>query len=502
VQSDRQLTATVNKEHALMKLRFSRYAAAVLGLSLTLAACGGGTGGSTLPASPTKPQNVNATVTIYMDGTTAQSNARRPMFVSPSTNSSLLTITQHTGGATVATIITDLSSASSNCTGSSPRVCTIPISISPGTYDFNLKTYDQAPVGGAIPSGATQLANATISGQVIAANAANNITFSLSAILSGTQKPGVTCSPSACGALSYYSLPADGAAHSFTFAFTVYDVDGNPITGSVPFQTPVSVTLTETGGTGHSYLVLNGTNSGTSASITKATDTLALHYDGAGATGYTTTTNIGGTSISLSPMYVGGSGPAPSLSITKLSQTVTSAITEQGAGSGIAYSSVISGSCPQITANSASGSGASATLSVTTNTAAGTSGTCTVNVSDVNGTSVPVTLNFSVSGPISAGTPTFGGTAGASGTCASLAFTAAGQTATMTISDPLYTGGTLTASSANTGVATVSESGSGATQTAVVTAVAAGTATINLSDTTGNTLACSAGVTTTSGGVQ
>lgn len=485
-----------------MNIRGVNYAAAVvLGLSLTLAACGGGGAGGATPSAPSKTQqsvNVNVSVVIPTSAS-SKSGTRRPKYVSPSINSSYLTINQHTGGALVSNTTTDLSAGSPNCTGASPRVCTIPIVVAAGSYDFILKTYDQAPSGGVIPGTAKQLSSSTISAQAISVNQANSITFMLSAIVTGA--PGVTCSPTACGTLTYYSLPADGGAHTFAFAVSATDPDGNVITGSVPFTSPISVTLAETGGSGHSYLVFNGTNVGAAASIAKANDTLSLHYDGAGATGYTTTTNIGGSSVVLSPMYVGGSGPAPALSITKLSQTVTSAITEQVAPAGIAYSSAISGSCTQITGDSATGSGASATLTVNTSTAAGTSKSCTVNVSDVDGTLVPVTVNFSVSGPISAGAPVFGG-GGGSGTCASLAFTAGSQTATMTMSDPLYTGAALTATSTNTAVATVSESGSGASQTAVVTAVGAGSATINLSDTTGNTLACSVGVTTTSGSVQ
>lgn len=442
---------------------------------------------------------MKVTATVELPGQTTSADKRRPQFVSPSTNGATLVAKDHTTGATVLSNTYNFSSGSGSCTTSTPRSCTMSFFIVPGNYDWTLTLYDQAPSGGTIPGTAKALGISQTT-LAISANASNTLNFSVSGYVTGA--PGVTCSPTACGALTYYSLPADGSSHTFPFAITWYDPDGNAMTGSVPFTSSQSVTLTETGGTGHSYLALNGTNVGASATVTKATDAVALVYDGKGSSGYTTTTNIAGTSVTLSPLFLGASGPAPSLSITKLSQTVTDAITEASAGSGIAYVSSISGTCSEITANTATGSGASATESVTTSTAPGTSTSCTVNVKDTDGTTTPVTLNFSVSGPIScSGSPTFGG-GGGSGTCAaSFAFTGASQTATQSLSDPLYTG-TISASSTNTGVATAAISGSGATESLVITAVAAGTCTINLSDVTGNTLAISVGVTTSGGTVQ
>lgn len=486
------------------------YVVVALIASLSLTACGGGGGGGAsatgvVPApQPTSTaqaptgQAVKVIATVDLPTQTTSSDKRRPYFVSPSTNGATLVAKDHTSGTTILSVTYDFSSGSGLCTTSSPRSCTMSFSIVPGNYDWTLALYDQAPSGGSIPGTAKALGISQIT-QAISANSSNTLNFSVSGYVTGA--PGVTCSPTACGALSYYSLPADGSSHTFTFGLTWYDPDGNAMTGSVPFTSSQTATLTEIGGAGHSYLTLNGTNVGTSATITKATDTLALVYDGKGSSGYSTSTNIAGTSVTLSPLYLGASGPAPSLSITKLSQTVTDGITEKSAPAGIAYSSAISGACSEITADTASGSGASATESITTSTAPGTSTSCTVNVKDTDQTTTPVTINFSVSGPITAGTPTFGG-GGGSGTCSSLAFTGASQTATMTMSDPLYTGGALTVSSSNTSVATVSETGSGATQSSTITAVAAGTATISYSDTTGNTLSCSVGVTTSGGTVQ
>jgi hypothetical protein len=356
-----------------------------------------------------------------------------------------------------------------------------------------LKTYDAAPVGGSIPGTAKQLSVSTVT-QNITAFASNTITFLLSAIVTGT--PGVTCTSGCSGNLTYFSLPSDGLTHNFGFAVSATDGDGNVITGSVPFSSPISVTLTETGGSGHSQLILNGTAVGTTASITKANDTLALRYDGAGSAGYTTTTNIGGHTTVISPMYL---APASS-TITKLSDSRTIAITEASAPGSIAYSATAP-SCTETTGLATAGSGASATFSFNANSAAGTVKSCTITITDVDGTSMSYPISLNVSGPINCSgstcTPTF--PSGGSGNCSSgINFTAAGQTATFTVTDPNYSGSYALG---NTTPATATASnGGGATVT--ITAVASGTTTVTVSDTNGNSYPCAVGVTTTSGTVQ
>jgi uncharacterized protein YjdB len=81
----------------------------------------------------------------------------------------------------------------------------------------------------------------------------------------------------------------------------------------------------------------------------------------------------------------------------------------------------------------------------------------------------------------------------------SLAFTAVGQQQNFTATETQYTN-PFTATSSNSAVATVSPGTY--YSTFVVTAVAAGTATITVKDTNGHSATVSVGVTTTTGGVN
>ncbi len=323
--------------------------------------------------------------------------------------------------------------------------------------------------------------------QTIVLDQLNSVTFLLSGIVVGP--PGVSCSPS-CGALTYASLPADGATHSFGFTFTFYDEDGNPITGSAPFSSPVAVSLVESGGSGHMQLLLNGTPSGTSVNLTYPTDNLAVKYDGGGAAGYTSTITIGGATVQISPMFIAPAG----LTINTNTSTNTPAITENGAPSATAYSA--STACAQITSTSVTGTGASATLNVSTSAPQGETESCTVQVTDVYGTTYNYPVTFAVYGPITAGSVTF--TGGGQGSCSSsIQFGAANQTAGFTLSDPGFPG-TYTVSNPTPAVASASVSGANVT----ITALTAGTTTVTFGDGSGNVLTCPVGVTITGGSVQ
>uniref|UniRef100_E6QPD0 Uncharacterized protein n=1 Tax=mine drainage metagenome TaxID=410659 RepID=E6QPD0_9ZZZZ len=465
----------------------ARRAIAAIAL-LALVGCGGG-GSPVTPAAAGTTAKVHAQVVIAFPAPTSpSSSARSPKYISPSTNGA--TISVYPAGNDVTPVFQqsdDLSSGSSLCSGS-PRSCTIPMEVSPGNYDFVLSMYDAAPVSGVIPASAKELSTEKITA-TISPNGLNIITFKLQGIVVGA--PTLTCSPTPCGALNYWALPADGTQHIFPIAVTATDADGNAITGSNPYTSPISVSLTESGGSGHTVLTVNGVSEGTSATLTSPADQLALVYDGGGAPGYTTTTNVAGTSLTMSPMYV-----VPNAAITEglLTDTHTASVTEAGAPVSEAYTtSTTCGS--QVSAN-ASGSGASATLTMNSSVPGGTHTSCAVTVKDsLASAAMTIPFNFTVPGPITAGTPTFA--TGGSGTCGTgLNFTGTGQTAVMTLSDPGYSG-TISSSSGATATATVSVSGTTATVTAGGTA---GNTTVTFTDTAGNSLTCSnVSVTLTSG---
>jgi streptogramin lyase len=111
-------------------------------------------------------------------------------------------------------------------------------------------------------------------------------------------------------AQTYASLPADGGSHTFTFALRPQDF-GNAATTApgTTYAHPITLTLTETGDSGHATLLLNGVAAGTKATITISGQTAALRYDGQGSVSYTTLTTMTATgytaeSVRVSPLYV------------------------------------------------------------------------------------------------------------------------------------------------------------------------------------------------------
>jgi hypothetical protein len=419
-----------------------------------------------------------------------------PHFVASSTNGMTWVAYVHNTSTIDNQGVDDLSSSSALCTQTAPRTCNIPFQVdgTPGgaQYDVTMTMYDQAPVSGVIPVGANALgiANTTIT---VFSNQANNFSFLVDGIWK-TSNYVVSGS-----SVTYESMPSDNNPHTLNPTVQALDADGNIITGPNPYYSPLPVAIVETGGSGHATVSVNGGTGAASVNLTKPADTLTVNYDGKGAVGYTTVTTAGSSAaLRVSPMYL---TPTAAASLLVLSGAPTStAIKEQSAPAGIAYNAVV-GTCPNSTITpNVTGSGAAATAAFTATTNAGTAQTCNVTISDILGTSMTYPIPESVSGPISVTAQSF--PTGGSGTCAaSYAFTGAGQTASLTVTDPLYVG-TITAQSSATGVMTAVRTGSNTPETVTLTAVAAGTATLTLTDTSGNTKTCSIGVTTSGGGVS
>lgn len=482
-------------------------------IAFVLTACGGGAAGSAgsagsagggVPAMnpPTTTQGSarGVIVVVYPPTTLAQApeasvlvrgskGTRRPLYIAPSTVTAVWSATPQ-GSSTVAfSGVADLSSGSSLCvpTGSGGRTCTIPIYVNPGIYTVTLQTYDQAPVNGQVPNTAKLLATSSIT-TTIAQDARNSLAFVLSGIVGG-----VTAT-NGLGAATFFSAPGDGSAHQVGIGLAITDPDGNVITGSAPYASPIPVSLTETGGSGHMSLVVAGINVGSSGSIAKPSDTLAVQYDGRGSGAYHSTVSLGSTSplsITVTPMYV---VPA-SLSFTKLVQSQVVGITETGAPPSIAYVASPGVSCPLTTNGSTTGTGAADTATVAVNVAGGTNTSCSVSIADILGTTMAMPITYAMSGPITSGTVTGVNVAGS---CAStLSFSGTGVVATQAMTDPGFTG-PLIANSSDTSVVTVSVSG----LSLMLTSVGPGTANVSISDPAGNTFTCATGVTVTGGTVS
>jgi streptogramin lyase len=289
-----------------MSLRhFSAFVLAVF-VSLTLAACGGGSkGASTLPqATPTsaseangKTANVSAQIMIPA-AAAGTASTRRPAFVSPSTNGVQVTVYAHsdTNHTTpLATTVTNVSSGSNACTGGAgSRTCTVAVTAPAGSDDFVFVLYDTAPVNGAIPGSAHILGNAGIT-QTVASGTNNVIAAGIGGLIVGLS-----------GQAALVKLAADGATHDIGLTIAPTDFGNNPITAgssNSPFANPITVTLTESGGSGHASLQLNGGPSAAQVTVSKATDTVQVVYDGLGTAGYQ-------ASVAMTAPAVSGQGGA------------------------------------------------------------------------------------------------------------------------------------------------------------------------------------------------
>jgi streptogramin lyase len=188
-----------------------------------------------------------------------------------------------------------------------------------------LTTYDAPPSSGSF-AGAHELGVATVT-QSIVSGSSNAV----AAVISGSIAT-ISATP------TYMSFPADGNAHTLAVVVTPADFDDNPITAgaSNPYANPITATLTETGGSGHTTLIFDGKPSGTSATLAQSTDAVAIAYDGGGAAGYSSTLTLSATgaaseAVQLSPLYLSSASPyfaSNAVAFTASTQTAALALSE------------------------------------------------------------------------------------------------------------------------------------------------------------------------------
>ncbi len=364
-------------------------AASVTAFAL-LAGCGGGAGvrlapqTQSSPPSSTTPESVQVTVLVGGRSGPVTSSVRRPKFISPSTNGIDLKVYAHGGNTIIGESKTDISSGSAACGGQTglPRTCTVPVPSPPGTDDFVGTTYDAAPVSNSF-SGAHVLGIGVLTA-TITQGASNALTLYISGVINSLG----FLAPNA-------SLPGDGVSHDLGFVLNPADFGNNPITAGSndPYQNPISVQLSESGGSGHVQIVKNGTpTGGTSTSLTHSTDTVAVRYDGGAAPGYDVTVTVGANNVTpetltISPMYLSSASPYYSnktLSFTGPGQTAQVTLNETGASNSLTYTATPSASCAGIaTASAPSGPPNAASTTVT---AGSTGGSCTIAFSDGSST--------------------------------------------------------------------------------------------------------------------
>ncbi len=383
---------------------------------LSLTACGAGRSGTPLAPLPSPHASgkgkARVVVLIASEADRAAARAAEPaksrtrMWVSPSSMGLEVQDGPH-GSPPTDTEVFDISSGGPNCTATSPRSCTLYMNPPVGNDDFTITTYDQKPVGGTIPSTAKVLGETATVAQTITLDTLNTLNFYVGAVLAGV---------SYSGGLSYESLPANGSAQTMAMDLIPVDADGNVTQGGAndPYSNPISVTLGETGGSGHASLWLNGSNVGTAATIAHSSDSLVLHYDGGGLPGYYTSTSVSasgatGSTLQMSPMYVTapcGQYCLGNLTYTSGIQSVGFTISEAAAPPSITYAADFSG-C-NVTTSGISGSGASASDTIESDDLQTAASNCTGTFSDSSGTSIniptsiPAAVQHCSSGPAGA----------------------------------------------------------------------------------------------------
>jgi virginiamycin B lyase len=371
-------------------------------IALVLAACGGGGGGG-VPAIPTTAPSLspnarmqNVMISLVVPVNSGTNGARRPAYISASALGAGIVVTQ--GSATVNATL-NLSSSSSSCTGSgSSRTCTTSVTVPTGNDVFTITIYNQAPSNNTIPAGAAILGIGTSTVDVIAGS-----TSGVSVFVGGEIAHFGATIPSG-------SLPANGHAQSAVIVIAPTDFGDNPITAGTndPYANPITVGVTESGGSGFASLSLNGGPASSSVLVTKSTDSVTLEYSGGGQPGYsfTVTLSAGGVtsqSSTIAPLIaaIGGSA-VTSVGLNGTISNLTLAVGE--AGSSRTYTAALT-TCTNIaTIGSLSGSGASATLPVNGGATASASG-CTLTLTDSGNvalvlpvTNTPVTHSVTING--------------------------------------------------------------------------------------------------------
>ena len=199
-----------------------------LGLLLAcgLAACSGGGGGQAVPRPVRSPAaTTGAAIRILVpkaSGTSA--HARRPAYVSPSTQSLVIDVTSQSSQTALTGFpqTVNLSPTSPGCTATpNGTQCTVSIDAPVGSYDAALSTFDGLNATGNLLSAA----------QSIPFNILVNQTTTIPLVLSG-RVTSMTLAAAGGGLtakhLSVYALPASASG---TFAAFGLDPDGNMIVG-------------------------------------------------------------------------------------------------------------------------------------------------------------------------------------------------------------------------------------------------------------------------------
>jgi len=166
-------------------------------------------------------------------------------------------------GASKFTRVIDLTRADPRCSGS-PLTCTISVALKAGKYLAKLRTYDEAPVHGAIPSGAKLLSTATRVALSVKRGKANALKVTLDGVPASFVIGGF---PDATAGTGFLDAP---------FSVTAKDAGGFTIVGT--YATPVTLSDTDTG---HATVIATkGADFPPAGKLTSSSDIATMSYTG------------------------------------------------------------------------------------------------------------------------------------------------------------------------------------------------------------------------------
>ncbi|HWT05862.1 MAG TPA: hypothetical protein VN224_08900 [Xanthomonadales bacterium] len=249
-----------------------------------LAGCGGGGGSSSLPTTQGAPDKTTTAATVAVTITipsAAKTSAkvRGPHYVSFGTQGMTVVSKQgatQLGSTTFGTTVASNPSGCHAVTGGTS--CSFALAASAPSTDFFITSYDQAPVSGTIPNTAHVLATFQQLAMPIVARQVNNLAFTMGGVVASL----------ALGNDAVTSAPAQGALLKKTVSLIPKDASGEIIltaAGDTTLDRPISVTLSESNGSGHSYLSTdNGATHATlPVAVPDGSTTVTLVYDGGGS---------------------------------------------------------------------------------------------------------------------------------------------------------------------------------------------------------------------------
>ena len=283
-------------------MRILRWTAFVLAAALAGCASGGGTTPAAPGAAAAARGSGTMSIQVSVPVAVTTSSTRRTAAITAATNGVLMQSFAHTDTGHVTPTASgafDISTASSLCVAGPPRLCTISLSVPAGTVDIVATTYDAAPVADAFTT-AHMLGQGTIFGVTIVQNSTN----ALNLVVGGTVAS-VTVTPA-------LQTLAPSTPANYTLAFTARDAqsqvivagantvtNGSSNTETDTFSNPIVFHVTESGGTGHTLLSLDGGAHAASVTATKSSDAIAVFYDGGASAGYTASISATATGASV-----------------------------------------------------------------------------------------------------------------------------------------------------------------------------------------------------------